>query len=122
LITEYDSINNTLDTKETCEHISDAIKKAEGDARTKINEVIINIPFQELFFEFSKVNYIRKEHEKEINEEELIEIMTEVKEISLRKAFQNIKETNSYSKEQLKLIISNINNILIDKVESKKLL
>ena len=57
-ITEYNSVSDALDTKQTYEHISDAIKKAETDAQTKITEVIINIPFQELFFEFSKVNYI----------------------------------------------------------------
>ena len=121
-ITEYNSVSDALDTKQTYEHISDAIKKAETDAQTKITEVIINIPFQELFFEFSKVNYIRKDGEKTINAPELDKIITEVKEISLRKAFHNIKATNSYSKEQLKLIISNINTILLDKVENRKLI
>jgi cell division ATPase FtsA len=115
-------VSDALDTKQTYEHISDAIKKAETDAQTKITEVIINIPFQELFFEFSKVNYIRKDGEKTINAPELDKIITEVKEISLRKAFHNIKATNSYSKEQLKLIISNINTILLDKVENRKLI
>jgi hypothetical protein len=122
LITEYESISETLDNKQTYEDIADGIKKAESDANTKIQEVIINIPFRELFFEFSKVNHIRKDHKKEIDEDELNEILTEVKGISLRKAFKNIKENNSYSKEQLKLIISNINNIFLDKKENRKLL
>ena len=45
LITEYDSIGNSLDTKQTYEHIADGIKKAETDGSTKIKEVIINIIF-----------------------------------------------------------------------------
>ena len=122
LITEYENISDSLDARQTYEDIADGIKKAEIDANTKIQEVIINIPFRELFFEFDKVNYIRKESEKAINNKELNEILTEVKEISLRKAFQSIKANNSYSKEQLKLIISSINSILLDKEESRKLL
>ena len=48
--------------------------------------------------------------------------MSEIKNIALKKAFKNIKENYSYDKNQLKLIICNIANIKIDKLETKKLL
>jgi hypothetical protein len=48
--------------------------------------------------------------------------MIEIKKICLKKSFKNIKQNNSYKKDDLKLIISNINNILIDKSETKELL
>lgn len=117
----YSNINESMTTKQICEHIWDGIQKAEINANTKIEEIIINIPFQELFFEFSKVNYIRKNTKTPINKEELNQIIENLKEISLRKAFQNIQKNNSYPKEQLKLIISNISNILLDKKENTKL-
>ena len=44
-----------------------------------------------------------------------------MKKSSLKKAYNNIKNNYSYNKEQLKLIICNINKILIDKVKTKKI-
>ena len=104
------------------ENIQDWIIKAEKDWDIKFEEIIINIPFEKIFFEICKVNYIRKDNTKKINKDELEEIMIEIKKISLKKSFKNIKENNSYKKDDLKLIISNITNILIDKLETKKLL
>lgn len=104
------------------EAIKSSIKKAEYNWNTKINEIIINIPFQELFLESSKINYIRKNIDKEIDIEELNEIIKEIKEIALKKAFRNIKNNYSYDKNQLKLIICNISSILIDKIDTKELI
>jgi len=118
LITNY----NFSNIKKICDNILDWIKKAEINWNRKIEKIILNIPFRELFFESSKINYIRKNHEKKIDKNELTSITKEIINISLKKAFKNIKENNSYSKEQLKLIISNINNILLDKTKNKKLL
>jgi len=118
-----DFINNCQENLSSItEAIRDSIKKAESVWKTNINELIINIPFQELFFETSKINYIRKDTSKEIDSEELKEIILEIKNISLKKAFKNIKQDYSYDKNQLKLIICNISNIIIDKIETKKIL
>lgn len=121
-ITEYNSVSESIDTKQIYEHIDDAIKKAETDAGVKVDEVIINIPFQELFFESSQINYIRKNKENIIDTNEIHDIIERVKEISLKHAFHNIKKISSYSKEQLKIIISTIYSIQLDQIENKKIL
>lgn len=117
--------NNTYlqnNVKLLCENITEAIKKAEQDWNTVIEEIIINFPFWDIFFETAKINHIRKNTENEIDKEELGQIINEVKDISLRKAFENIKINYTFDKENLKLIISNITNILVDKNETKKLI
>ena len=116
---EISSIN---DIKLISKNIKSWIKKAEKNWNIKIKKIIINIPFEEIFFENSKVNYIRKDFMKKIDLKELEKIFIEIKKICLKKAFKNIRQNNSYKKEDLKLIISNIDNILIDKLETKKLL
>lgn len=102
--------------------IQDSLKKAENNWKTKIKEIIINIPFQDLFFETSKINYIRKDTNKDIDIKELNTIINEIKNIAFKKAFKNIFDNYSYEKNQLKLLICNISNILLDKVESKEIL
>jgi hypothetical protein len=87
-----------------------------------VAEIIINIPFQELFFEFSKTNHIRKNNKQEIDKKELDEIMKELRSISLKKAFKNIRINNAYSSEDLKIITSNISSIQIDNIGTQKLL
>ncbi|MDA7494866.1 hypothetical protein N8455_00835, partial [Candidatus Gracilibacteria bacterium] len=58
-----------------CKNIEDAIHKAELDAGIKIHDIIINIPFEEIFFETSKINHIRQKTDIEINKQELTDIM-----------------------------------------------
>lgn len=115
-------ISSCNDINLISENIKDWIKKAEKDWGVKIEEIIINIPFEEIFFEPCKVNYIRKNNTNKIDKEELDEIMSEIKKMCFKKSFNNINQNNSYKKDDLKLIISNINNIQIDKLETKKLL
>jgi len=102
-------------------NIEDSIVKAEKNWNIKIKNIVLNIPFEEVFFEVTKINYIRKDTSKKIDDEELLEILKEMKKSSLKKAYNNIKNNYSYNKEQLKLIICNINKILIDKVKTKKI-
>lgn len=104
------------------ENISQAILKAEIDWNVKVNQVIINIPNENLFFEFSKINHIRKNPEIKIENEELYEIMTQIESLALKKHYKNIKNHSWYKKNDLKLLISNISNILIDEKETKNLI
>lgn len=104
------------------ENIALAIKKAEEDWDIKVEEIIINIPNENLFFEFSKVNHLRENIEEKINDKELYETMNIIENIALKKHYKNIKENSWYKKSDLKLIISNISNILIDNNPTKKLI
>lgn len=104
------------------ENISQAIKKAEKDWNIKVENIIINIPTENLFFEFSQTNHIRKNIDININDVELYEIMNTIESLVLKKHFKNIKNNSWYKKSDLKLIISNISNILIDNIETKKLI
>lgn len=104
------------------ENISQAIKKAEIDWGIEIDDVIINLPTPNLFFEFSKINHIRENTEATINDKELYEIMNIIESLALKKHFKNIKENSWYKKNDLKLLISNISNITIDNLEAKKLI
>lgn len=103
-----------------CKNISLAISKAESDAKLKITELITNIPTPHLFFEISKINYIREE-KKQINDNEFLEIIKEIQRKALKSHYKTIKNTTWYNKSDLKLIISNISNILVDGTTSKKI-
>ncbi len=104
------------------ESIQQAIKKAEKDWDIEVDDIIINIPTESLFFESSKINHIRENQEKEIDENELYEIMNVVESISLKKHYKNIKASSWYKKNDLKLLISNISEILVDGKKSKQIL
>ncbi len=104
------------------ENISQAIHKAECDWWIKVNDIIINIPSPNLFFEFSKINYIRENTEIGINQKELYEIMNFTESKALKKHYKKIKENSWYKKNDVKLLISNVSNILIDNISSKKLI
>jgi hypothetical protein len=55
---------------------------------------MINIPSSNLFFEYAKINHIRENNEKNIDEKELYEIMNITSSIALKKHFKNIKENS----------------------------
>jgi hypothetical protein len=103
------------------ENISEAIKKAEIDWKIEVNDIIINLPTENLFFEFSKINHIRENTEIAIDDNELYEIMNIIESLALKKHFKNIKDNSWFKKSDLKLLISNISNILIDNQFTKEL-
>jgi len=105
-----------------CNNIKLAIEKAEIDAWIIIHDIIINIPFEEIFFETSKINYIRSNPKEEINKKELTEIMQDVESQALKKHFKHIRSISGYTKKDLRLIIWGISEIKTDKVKTKKLL
>ncbi|QFR38779.1 hypothetical protein A9Q91_00910 [Candidatus Gracilibacteria bacterium 28_42_T64] len=105
-----------------CANINKAIEKAEQDSHTQVEDIIINIPFDELFFEHSKINYIRENSEIEIDKKELYKIIQTIESQSIQKHLKNIKQISGYTKENLKLIISGINEIKIDSKKTKALI
>ncbi|MCD5385160.1 hypothetical protein LRZ95_00665 [Candidatus Gracilibacteria bacterium] len=118
----YIIMQEIKDLKGISENISQAISKAELDGNIKVEDIIINLPTENLFFEFSKINHIRENTKKQIDDNELYEIISIIEKLALKKHYKNIKENYGYKKSDLKLLISNISNILLDKVESKKII
>lgn len=105
-----------------CENIKQAFEKAEIDAKRKIDKCIINIPTSNLFFESSKINYVREKDEIEINDNELYYILRDIEHKALKNNYKKIKETTGYDKNDLKLIISNISNIKLDSKSKKTII
>ncbi|MDP2090811.1 MAG: hypothetical protein Q8K30_04405 [Candidatus Gracilibacteria bacterium] len=119
---DYIEMQEIQNLKGVSENISLAIKKAEKDGEIEVNDVIINLPTTNMFFEFSQINHIRENNENKIDDIELYEIMKNVETIALKKHFKSIKELSGYKKSDLKLIISNISKIICDNKETKILL
>lgn len=104
------------------ENILQALKKAENDWNIEVEDIIINIPSPNLFFEFSKINYLREDTNTPINQKELYKIMDFTEKKSLKKHYKYIKEASGYKKNDIKLLISNISNVTIDNIATKKLI
>ena len=104
------------------ENIVQALEKAENDWNIKVDDVIINLPTENLFFEFSKINHIRQKTDSAVNDKELYQIMNEIEVLALKKHYKNIKNNSGYKKNDIKLLISNISNIKLDNLESKKII
>ena len=104
------------------QNINDAIKKAEKDAWITVNNVIINSPSLNLFSTFLKVNYIRKNNNKKIDQNELYDIIEYIETIALKDHYNYIKKYFWYKKHDLKILISNISKIKIDSYNISKLL
>ncbi len=94
-------------------NIKQALKKAEKDSNKEIDEIIINIPTGDMFFEFSKVNHIR-ESEENIDEKELKSFLKETKSKVEKKHYKSIFNNYWFKKSDLKLLISEISHILLD--------
>lgn len=105
-----------------CENIKIAVEKAEIDAKMKIKEFMVNIPTSNIFFESSVVNYLKKEPEKEIDDESMYKILKDIELNIFQNHYKRIKWSSGYDKNDLKLVISNISNIMLDWESSKTLL
>jgi hypothetical protein len=104
------------------ENISQALHKAEIDWDILVDDIIINLPTPHLFFEFSKINHIRENSDIEIDDKELYKIMNTIEWLALKKHYKNIKNNSGYKKNDLRLLISNITNVLLDNKKSKKII
>lgn len=114
--------------KGLCESISHAIEKSLDDSKIsqwktiQVENVILNIPFEEIFFEKSQINHIRQNTLNPISRSELYEILKEIELKATKKQFEHIKHISGYEKEDVKLIISWVNQILADSQSCKKLI
>ncbi|MDR1988551.1 MAG: hypothetical protein LBQ24_07740 [Candidatus Peribacteria bacterium] len=79
----------------------------------KVDEFVINTISPLLFFESSKINFVR-DLDDEIDEEELYEIFKNIETQAFRNNYRKIKSLTGYEKSDLKLIINNISNIQVD--------
>ncbi len=102
-----------------CEDIDDTIKKLEQEAKVKLEKVVINFPFGELFAATKKINYRRNLPHTPITREELEKIISRAQEISLKKLSGEIYEIHGIGKEETELILSRISSFRIDWVECK---
>jgi ABC-type uncharacterized transport system substrate-binding protein len=65
----------------------------------------MNIPFDEIFFQTSKINYIRENIDKKIDKKELKNIIKQTEEQALKKHFKSIAQNSGYKKKDVRLII-----------------
>lgn len=96
-----------------CQNINQAIEKAQNDAKIKIEDFMINVISPNLFFESSKINYVR-ENDKIIDEKEAYEILKDLEGQAFRNHYKRIKNSTWYNKSDLKLIISDVLDLSID--------
>ncbi len=98
-----DIINNEIVNLEwVCDNIDLAIKKAEKEAWYKVENIVLNSVFSEIFF-YSNKNSFHRQHDLKI-----------ISEIELENIFSKIEENYLYKLEDLELIISNISEIKLD--------
>jgi len=96
-----------------CQNIKQAIEKAQNDAKIKIEDFMINVISPNLFFESSKINYVR-ENDSIIDEKEAYDILKNLESQAFRNHYKRIKNSTWYNKSDLKLIISDVLNLSID--------
>ncbi len=101
--------------------IKDAISKTERQHNINVEKIVINYPFGELFFYNHKLSY-KRDHESEvINKKELEKILTKTEKIVLQKCFKNIEKKSGFIETDMRLIISSILNLKIDKIPYQRI-
>ena len=108
--------------KWVCDSVTSAIEKAEKNGGVKIENIIINIPFDELFVGFNKLEYIRQDNELEIDTSELQQIIDYVEYHSLKKQYDHIFSEYGYHSDDVRLILSSVQEIYLDDTKTKKIL
>ena len=114
------NIENLSEINQIAKNTAQAIKKAEKDAGETIEQIIINIPFEETFVHFSSVNHSRST-DIEIDKKELSEIVETIEVQALKWHNKKIQKYCGYASKELNIIISNIVSIYSDKKLVKKL-
>ena len=110
-----DIINNEIINLEwVCENISLAIKKAEENAKIKIEKIAVNPVFWDTFFYSKNISHIRTNKYKLIDEPELNNIINKIEQISYHSATKNIFNNYLYPVWDLEIIVSSVSEIKID--------
>jgi len=102
-----------------CKNINQAIEKAQNDAKIKIDDFMINVISPNLFFESSRINFLR-DKDSPINEKEAYEILKNLESQAFRNHYKRIKNSTWYNKSDLQLIISDVLNLSIDSENNAK--
>lgn len=102
-----------------CKNINQAIEKAQNDAKIKIDDFMINVISPNLFFESSRINFLR-DKDSPINEKEAYEILKNLENQAFRNHYKRIKNSTWYNKSDLQLIISDVLNLSIDSENNAK--
>lgn len=102
-----------------CKNINQAIEKAQNDAKIKIDDFMINVISPNLFFESSRINFLR-DKDVEIDEKEAYEILKNLESQAFRNHYKRIKNSTWYNKSDLQLIISDVLNLSIDSENNAK--
>jgi len=100
--------------------IKDAIRKTEKDHEIIIKDIILNFPFGELFFYGNKLNYKRENEKFPLSKPELEKILGKTQKLMIDKSFKNIEKKTGFTEEDLKLMLSSIVDIKIDKTHVAK--
>ncbi len=102
-----------------CKNISQAVDKAQNDAKIKIDDFMINVISPNLFFESSKINFLRNK-DIPIDENEAYNILRDLESQAFRNHYKRIKNSTWYNKSDLQLIISDVLNLAIDSENNAK--
>lgn len=97
-----------------CKTIDSALLKASKLAPVTIKQAIFNVPTWDVIWEINKINYVRKEPQTDIDEEEFDTIISKVEHFSIKKAQNKIYEDFWYKNFDTKLITSSIIQTIID--------
>ena len=102
--------------------IRDAISKTEKDCDINVEKIVINYPFGELYFYNHKLSYKREHESQLITKEELEKILKKTENIVLQKCFKSIEKKSGFIETDMRLIISSILSLKIDKVPYERII
>lgn len=105
-----------------CENISDAIKKLEDEVGIKLDKIVINYPFWELYLGSRTINYKRKKNHTLITQRELEDIMELSEKLCLKKLIWEVEKLYGLSALDVQILLSRVNSISIDGEPYKKII
>jgi len=118
----YFANNECLNLPWLCENISEIIGKLEEDIGIKLDDIIINYPFWEMFLWSKSINYKRDSANKKIDITELEKIMESVEKLCLKKLTSQVDKFYGLSKDEVQIILSRVNNISMDSLPCEKII
>ncbi len=105
-----------------CDNISESIKKLETIHSIKLDQIVINYPFGELFLSSKKINFKRKLPHDTISKDELETIMQSVERLCLKHLSSEIDRLYGLSPQDIQIILSRVNSVTIDGIKQKKVI
>ncbi|NDK09421.1 hypothetical protein GW846_01435 [Candidatus Gracilibacteria bacterium] len=105
-----------------CENIAESIAKLEESCDIKLDQIVINYPFGELFLSSKKINYKRKLPHNTLQKEELETIMQSVEKLCLKHLASEVDRLYGLSPQDIQIILSRVNSVTIDGMKQKKVI